>query len=455
MQPPSQSSWRGGTIAFAAFVIATALGSELSAHWSSSSVVLLYVPPVLAAAAFGGRRIAFVVAVLSTLAYNFFFTQPYYTLLIRNPGDMVSVAMLLLVALVTSHLVTSIRAQAQLAAFHAARNATIAGFARQLLSCADQDAIAQVAVTELSRIFDCLACVVVAAPEPRVIAATPGLTHFSQSDLAAAALALASGTRTGREIGRNSLTDWQFHPITSANQTLATAGLARGDGALPVSSDRASLLANLLDQVALALERSRFERAGRENIILRERDELRSVVLGSIGNDIRPRLHAISAAVRSLQRAGEADAALLGDISREIGKLGGFIDNLADLDLAQTQEPLVIDDVTIDLYRRKVTKGGELVRLPRKEYAVLAELARNAGRVLSHRYLLRAVWGPAHEDHVDYLRVAISALRRKLGTGPGAADIIINEPAVGYRLAKAEQPAGSGNSEFGTAAASA
>ena len=66
--------------------------------------------------------------------------------------------------------------------------------------------------------------------------------------------------------------------------------------------------------------------------------------------------------------------------------------------------------------------------------AVLAELARNAGRVLTHRYLLRAVWGPAHEDDIDYLRVAISALRRKLGDGGGEADLIVNEPAIGYRL---------------------
>jgi len=61
---------------------------------------------------------------------------------------------------------------------------------------------------------------------------------------------------------------------------------------------------------------------------------------------------------------------------------------------------------------------------------VLAELARNAGRVLTHRFLLRAVWGPAHEDHVDYLRVAVSALRKKLGD-----EVILNEPAVGDRLA--------------------
>jgi K+-sensing histidine kinase KdpD len=439
MQPSSRSSWRGTAAALAAFVFATALGLAISARWSSSSVVLLYVPPVLTAAAFAGRRAALLVAVLATLTYNFFFTQPYYTLLIRDPGDVVTVAMLLLVALVTSHLVASMRAQSQLAAFHAARNATIAGFARQLLSCTDQAAIAKVAVAELSCIFDCLACVIVAGPEPAVIAATPGLSHFTQSDLAAAALAMTTGARTGREIGRNSLTDWQFHPITSFDQILAAAGLARDDGTSPVTPEGRSLLGNLLDQVALALERARLERAGLENIILRERDDLRSVLLGSIGNDIRPRLHAIGAAVRRLQRAGEADGVLLSEISSETNRLNGFIDNLVNLDLTQNQDPIVVGDVAIDLYRRTVTKAGEPVRLTPKEYAVVAELARSAGRVLSHGYLLRAVWGPAHEDHIDYLRVAVSALRRKLETDPGAPDIIVNVPAIGYRLAKPDQ----------------
>ena len=107
-----------------------------------------------------------------------------------------------------------------------------------------------------------------------------------------------------------------------------------------------------------------------------------------------------------------------------------LLDNLADLDLAQNQEPVVAGEVLIDLYRRTVTSCGEPVHLTPKEFAVLAELARNAGRVLTHRFLLRAVWGPAHEDHVDYLRVAVSALRRKLG-----GQIILNEPGVGYRLA--------------------
>ena len=64
----------------------------------------------------------------------------------------------------------------------------------------------------------------------------------------------------------------------------------------------------------------------------------------------------------------------------------------------------------------------------------LAELARQAGRVLTHAQLLRAVWGPAQQDQIDYLRVAVRALRQKLELDPAHPSLIVNEPAVGYRL---------------------
>ncbi len=66
---------------------------------------------------------------------------------------------------------------------------------------------------------------------------------------------------------------------------------------------------------------------------------------------------------------------------------------------------------------------------------VLAELAKQAGRVLTHAQLLRAVWGPAQAKQIDYLRVAIRSLRQKLERDPSRPELILNEPAVGYRLA--------------------
>jgi len=91
-------------------------------------------------------------------------------------------------------------------------------------------------------------------------------------------------------------------------------------------------------------------------------------------------------------------------------------------------------DVEIDLEHRRVRRAGEEVHLSPKEYGVLAELSRRPDRVLAHRQLLDTVWGPAHVDHVDYLRIVMRNLRQKLEADPARPRLLINEPGVGYRL---------------------
>jgi two-component system KDP operon response regulator KdpE len=98
------------------------------------------------------------------------------------------------------------------------------------------------------------------------------------------------------------------------------------------------------------------------------------------------------------------------------------------------QTTVTTGDVEIDLERRRVRRDGEDVHLSPKEYDVLAELAKRPDRVIGHRHLLRTVWGPAHEDHVDYLRIVVRNLRQKLEADPARPRLITNEPGVGYRL---------------------
>ncbi len=95
---------------------------------------------------------------------------------------------------------------------------------------------------------------------------------------------------------------------------------------------------------------------------------------------------------------------------------------------------IVHDDLRIDLARHEVTLAGEPVKLTRKEFDLLALLARNAGRIVTHRQLLNDIWGPAHEHDLQYLRVFIGRLRAKLGDDPAAPRFILNEPGVGYRF---------------------
>ncbi|HEY0926117.1 response regulator [Brevundimonas sp.] len=96
--------------------------------------------------------------------------------------------------------------------------------------------------------------------------------------------------------------------------------------------------------------------------------------------------------------------------------------------------PVVAGDLVIDLDRRLVSRAGEAVRLTPKEYDVLAQLARAAGKVLTHRELLTSVWGAAHASDTQYLRVVVGQLRQKLEPEPAQPVRLLTEPGVGYRL---------------------
>jgi len=97
-----------------------------------------------------------------------------------------------------------------------------------------------------------------------------------------------------------------------------------------------------------------------------------------------------------------------------------------------------IGDLVIDLDRRLVLRSGVQVRLTPKEYDLLAVLAKNAGRVVTHRQILAAVWGPAHHDDTQYLRVFIGQLRAKIEPDPNAPTLIRTESGAGYRFAETD-----------------
>lgn len=95
---------------------------------------------------------------------------------------------------------------------------------------------------------------------------------------------------------------------------------------------------------------------------------------------------------------------------------------------------LDFDDLTIDFVNRIVRKDNGPVKLTATEYSLLALLARNEGKVLTHQYLLNTIWGPIHQYESQYLRVFIAQLRKKIETDPNRPKHIITESGVGYRF---------------------
>ena len=98
-------------------------------------------------------------------------------------------------------------------------------------------------------------------------------------------------------------------------------------------------------------------------------------------------------------------------------------------------EPIVRGSLVIDRERFRVLRDGEEVRLTPKEFELLMYLAQHPGRVLTHRTILKAIWGPHAGDQPEHLRVLVGSLRKKIEPDPASPKYILTEPWVGYRFA--------------------
>jgi two-component system KDP operon response regulator KdpE len=101
---------------------------------------------------------------------------------------------------------------------------------------------------------------------------------------------------------------------------------------------------------------------------------------------------------------------------------------------AETPAVLELGEVVVDLAKRIVTRGDEEIHLTPTEYKLLVFLAKNAGRVLTHRAILIEVWGPAYASQTHYVRVHMAELRKKIERDPARPVLLLTEPGVGYRM---------------------
>jgi two-component system KDP operon response regulator KdpE len=160
------------------------------------------------------------------------------------------------------------------------------------------------------------------------------------------------------------------------------------------------------------------------------------------GHEVLARLRGFSSVpvivLSARDREGEKIAALDAGADDYVEKPFGLGELLARLRTAmrhgtredKPERDMVFGSLTVTA--QGATLQGEALALTKREHALLLLLARNAGRVLTHRQILTALWGPAHTEDVTYLRVYVGQLRKKLG--PEAAALLRTEPGVGYRL---------------------
>jgi two-component system, OmpR family, KDP operon response regulator KdpE len=91
-------------------------------------------------------------------------------------------------------------------------------------------------------------------------------------------------------------------------------------------------------------------------------------------------------------------------------------------------------NLSVDLTTRTVKRGGEVIKLTATEYTLLSLFVKNAGRVLTHKFILEQIWGPAHAEEAQYTRVYVGSLRKKIEKDPANPRLIVTESGIGYRL---------------------
>jgi two-component system sensor histidine kinase KdpD len=326
---------------------------------------------------------------LSVAAYDFFFVEPYLTFAVSDSRQLLTFTMLFAVGVVMSTLMRRIRRQERGAVEREQRTATLLAFSRELGRAIDEREAASAIARTLAEVFQRGAAVLLSARDGALLpAAVAGDLVLDAPVLAVARWSFEHAEVAGA--GTDTLPGSRVHarPLRSGSRSLGVIVLGAAPRAGFTHEERDPLDA-FARQGALALERGRLVEE-RESASLRARtEELRSTPLSTVSHDLRRPLAAITGAASALR---------------------------------------------VDFSRREVSVAGREVHLTPIEWKLLSVLARHAGRVLTHRQILREVWGPTHAQQTHTLRVHMAGLRRKIERDPARPEWLLTEPSVGYRL---------------------
>lgn len=361
-----------GTVGMVA--AATVVGTLLKQYTGISSVVLVFLGAVLASAVSYGLWPSVFAAVMSALAYNFFFLPPLYTFTVADPENVIALFFFLAVAIVSGNLTARVRAQAVSASQRARAMEALYTFSRKLTGSVVLDDLLWAVAYQIASMLKVR--VVVLLPHGETIAVQAGYPpedELAEADFAAAKWAWEHGQAAGRGAETLPGVPWLFLPMRTGRGFVGVIGLNSDSSGPLLTPDRRRLLDALVDQAAIAVERVNLARDIDTARLTAETERLRSALLTSISHDLRTPLASILGAATSLKNYRSnldeaATADLVSVIQEEAERLNRFIANLLDMTRLESGK-IVPNAELVDLgdvvgssleRARKVTAGHDV-----------------------------------------------------------------------------------------------
>jgi two-component system sensor histidine kinase KdpD len=391
--PPHERFWLGVGAALVSSALAAGV-ALLAERWLAlPDPSLIFLASVVTCALGFGVASATAASIFSFLALDFLFIEPRYDISINEPREFLSLLVFLSIAMVTGMLAGRARARSEAMRTRAEAAQTLFDLSRKLASATSLDDVLWAAANHAQKALEAKSVVLLVPDDGdlRLAAAWPPVDELDAGEAGAARWARDKAEPAGWRTDTLPRVRFQFHPLTTTRGVVAVAGIEPRDAGEPLPAQIERMLTAILEQTAVAVDRSLLVGESVRAAALEENERLRTTLLSSLSHDLRTPLAAIIGAVTSLRQLGDKMTAaersdLLASIEEEAGRLSRFVVNLLDMSRIESgalhprRELVDIGDVVRSAVERA---RKELPRL-----AVTASLARDLPPIRGDAHLL-------------------------------------------------------------------
>jgi two-component system sensor histidine kinase KdpD len=321
-----------------AVMVAIAISHVADRFLPLANLSLIFLMAVLVVAIRFGLWPSVYTSLLSFVAYNFFFTEPHHTFIVKRREDVLTIAFFLVVAVIVGNLAARLKAQVEAMRQINRRTANLYDFSRKIAGAASLDDVLWAAVHHVASTLQCHSLVLLPRDTDRleIAAGYPPEDQMSPTAWGAAHWAWKHSQATGWSSGTLPASEWLFLPLGTARGPVGLLGVSFEAPKRQLTPEQRHLLDALVDQVAVAIERTNLATDIEEARLLTETERLRSALLSSVSHDLRTPLVSIIGSATGLAScdgalSGADRAQLVQTILEESERLNRFVQNLLDM----------------------------------------------------------------------------------------------------------------------------